>query len=167
MLNVTCDSFIPSVVMVNVTILTVVMLIVIMLRVVAPKRRFSQCLGVSSIKLFSLFMLFKNLLVLNRKAHIRQQRMKTTVLSCHRCLINTSIETNEQHFNINWKIDHKMSLSKSKCWYSNNCLHFLKHSVQLIQSFRVRQEPTRVKHIETPYIIGIYLLALLPDIRLT
>ncbi len=24
-----------------------------------------------------------------------------------------------------------MSLSKSKCWYSNNCLHFLKRSVPL------------------------------------
>jgi hypothetical protein len=24
-----------------------------------------------------------------------------------------------------------MSLSKSKCWYSNNCLHFLKHAVPL------------------------------------
>ncbi len=26
-----------------------------------------------------------------------------------------------------------MSLSKSKCWYSNNCLHFLKHAVPLTQ----------------------------------
>ncbi len=25
-----------------------------------------------------------------------------------------------------------MSLSKSKCWYSNNCLHFLKCVVQLL-----------------------------------
>jgi hypothetical protein len=25
-----------------------------------------------------------------------------------------------------------MSLSKSKCWHSNNCLHFLKHAVPLI-----------------------------------
>jgi hypothetical protein len=24
-----------------------------------------------------------------------------------------------------------MSLSMSKCWYSNNCLHFLKHAVPL------------------------------------
>ncbi len=24
-----------------------------------------------------------------------------------------------------------MSLSKSKCWYSNNCLYFLKHTVPL------------------------------------
>ena len=24
-----------------------------------------------------------------------------------------------------------MSLTKSKCWYSNNCLHFLKHAVPL------------------------------------
>jgi hypothetical protein len=27
--------------------------------------------------------------------------------------------------------DHQMSLSKSKCWYSNNCLHFLKRAVPL------------------------------------
>ncbi len=25
-----------------------------------------------------------------------------------------------------------MSLSKSKCWYSNNCLHFLRHAVRLL-----------------------------------
>ncbi len=25
-----------------------------------------------------------------------------------------------------------MSLSKSKCWYSNNCLHFLKCAVPII-----------------------------------
>ncbi len=31
---------------------------------------------------------------------------KTTVLSCHRCLINTGFENNEQHFNIdNWPPD--------------------------------------------------------------
>ncbi len=28
-----------------------------------------------------------------------------------------------------------MSLSKSKCWYSNNCLHFLKRAVSLILNF--------------------------------
>ncbi len=27
-----------------------------------------------------------------------------------------------------------MSLSKSKCWYTNNCLHFLKRAVPLIKS---------------------------------
>jgi len=27
--------------------------------------------------------------------------------------------------------DHQMSLSKSKCWYSNNCLHFFKCAVTL------------------------------------
>jgi hypothetical protein len=25
-----------------------------------------------------------------------------------------------------------MSLSKSKCWYSNNCLHFVKRTVPLV-----------------------------------
>ncbi len=28
-----------------------------------------------------------------------------------------------------YKFDHQMSLSKSKCWHSNNGLHFLKHTV--------------------------------------
>ncbi len=28
----------------------------------------------------------------NRRAHIRHQWRKTTVLSCHRCLINTDVE---------------------------------------------------------------------------
>jgi hypothetical protein len=27
--------------------------------------------------------------------------------------------------------DNQISLSKSKCWYSNNCLHFLKRAVPL------------------------------------
>ena len=38
---------------------------------------------------------------------------------------------NEQHLNINDNFDHQMSLSKSKCWYSNNCLHFSKRTVPL------------------------------------
>ncbi len=28
-------------------------------------------------------------------------------------------------------LDHKMSRSKSKCWYSNNCLHFFECAVPL------------------------------------
>ena len=30
-----------------------------------------------------------------------------------------------------WNFDHQMSLSKSKCLYSNNCSHFLKRAVPL------------------------------------
>jgi len=33
---------------------------------------------------------------------------------------------NELPLNIDWDFDHQMSLSKSKCWYSRNCLHFFK-----------------------------------------
>ncbi len=40
---------------------------------------------------------------------------------------------NEQHFNTDQNFDHQMSLSKSKCLYSNNCLRFLKHAVPLYQ----------------------------------
>ncbi len=37
----------------------------------------------------------------------------------------------ELQLNIDYNFDHQMSLSKSKCWYSNNCLHFLKCVVPL------------------------------------
>ncbi len=36
----------------------------------------------------------------NRRTHIRHQRKKTTVLSCHRCHINTAVEKNEQRLNV-------------------------------------------------------------------
>ncbi len=52
----------------------------------------------------------------NRTACVRHICRKTTVLSCHRCLINT----NEQRLNKDWSFEHQMSLSKRKCWYSNN-----------------------------------------------
>jgi hypothetical protein len=51
--------------------------------------------------------------------------------SCHRDLIKPGVEKNEQHLNIDYNFDQQMSLSKSKCWYWNNCLHFLKRSVPL------------------------------------
>jgi hypothetical protein len=40
---------------------------------------------------------------------------KTTVLSCFRHLINTGVEKNEKHLNIDINFYHQMSLSKSKC----------------------------------------------------
>ncbi len=52
-----------------------------------------------------------------RTAHSRHLCRKTA--SCHRCGWK-----NEQHLNIVWSFEHQMSLSKSKCCYSNNCLHF-------------------------------------------
>ncbi len=36
---------------------------------------------------------------------------------------------NEQHLNMDQNFDHQMSPIKSKCWYSYNCLHFLKRVV--------------------------------------
>ncbi len=69
----------------------------------------------------------------NWTAHTIHQGRKITVLSCHRCLINTGVK-NEPHFNKENNFAHKMSLSKSKCWYSNNCLHFLMCSVPLVVS---------------------------------
>ncbi len=38
-------------------------------------------------------------------------------------------QNNEQHLNIDDNLDHQMSLSKSKCWYSNNYLQFSKRAV--------------------------------------
>ncbi len=39
---------------------------------------------------------------------------------------------NEQHSIIGNNFNHQMSQSKSKCWYSNNCLHFLKCVAPLV-----------------------------------
>jgi len=68
--------------------------------------------------------LFLLIFTFNRTTHIRHQWRITTVLSCHRCLINTGMEKNEQHLNIDKKFDPQMSLRESKCWYSDNCSHF-------------------------------------------
>ncbi len=62
----------------------------------------------------------------NRTARIRHQCRKTIVISCNRCLVYTGVEKMNQHINIDLDFDHQMSLSLSKCGYSNNCLHFLK-----------------------------------------
>jgi hypothetical protein len=70
----------------------------------------------------SIFNLLK--IAANGRVHIRHQCRKTTVLSCHRCLSKTGVEKNEQHLNIDNNFDHQMSVSKCKCWYSNNCLQF-------------------------------------------
>jgi len=70
----------------------------------------------------------------NRTARVRHQCRKTTVLGCCRCLISTSFWKNGQHLNIDSNFDHLVSLCKSKCWYSNNCLHFLKRAGILAKS---------------------------------
>ncbi len=74
--------------------------------------------------------------LLNRTAHIRHQCRKTTVLSCHGCLINTGVEKNDQYSIIDKNFDHQMSLSKRKCWYPNSYLHFIKSSLPLINKNR-------------------------------
>ncbi len=60
----------------------------------------------------------------NRIAHMRNQCRKAAVVWGHKCLIN-----------IDWNFDHQISLSKGKCWYSNNYLHFLKHVGPLTSYF--------------------------------
>jgi hypothetical protein len=39
------------------------------------------------------------LFLINDTARIRHQCRKTTVLKCHKCLINTGAEKNQQHLN--------------------------------------------------------------------
>jgi hypothetical protein len=67
----------------------------------------------------------------NGTANIIHQCRKTTALRCHRCLINTCVEKNEQHINIGYNFYHQICVSKSKYWYSNNCLHVLNCAVPL------------------------------------
>jgi len=74
---------------------------------------------------------FLNFFLDNGTAHIRHQCMKTTVFSCHRCLINTGVEKKWTTFIYRLELWPQMSLSKSKCWYSNNCLHFVRRAVPL------------------------------------
>ncbi len=50
----------------------------------------------TGVKLKKVFMLVQA----DRTTRIRHQCMKTTVSSCHRFLINTGVEKNEQHLNI-------------------------------------------------------------------
>ena len=66
----------------------------------------------------------------------RHRCRKTTVLSCHRCLIKTGVKKNEQHLNIDYNFNHQICLSKSKCLYSNNCLQFLKRAVPFTVSIK-------------------------------
>ncbi len=62
----------------------------------------------------------------NRIAHITHHYRKTTVLCCHRCLISNEFEKNELRLNLDQNFEHQMSLSKSKCWYSNKFTFFFK-----------------------------------------
>jgi hypothetical protein len=89
----------------------------------------------------------QDLVYINRTAHIRHQCRKTTALNCHRCRVYTGVEKMKQHLNIDLNFDHQMSLSKSKCWCSNNCLHFLKRAVPLnILLGQIFQGSTKLKH---------------------
>jgi hypothetical protein len=79
----------------------------------------------------------------NRTTHIRQQCRKATVSSCYRCQINTGVEKNELHLNIDLNFEHQMSLSKSKHWYSDNCLQFRRRAVPLYEACK-QQKRTKI-----------------------
>ncbi len=66
----------------------------------------------------------------NTRARIRHKGTKETVL---RYLINIHVEKNLFPFTIDYNFDHKTSLSKKRCWYSNDCEQFLKCAVPLPQ----------------------------------
>ncbi len=60
----------------------------------------------------------------NRSAHIRHL-CRITTLKLPQMSNKHWCWKNEQHLNIDCcNFDHQMSLSKIKCCYSNNCLHF-------------------------------------------
>jgi len=74
---------------------------------------------------------------MTRRARNRYLYRKKTVLRCHRCLIKTGVDKNEQHLNIDKNFDHRMSLSKRLFWNSNNRLHFFsKRAVPFLPATR-------------------------------
>jgi hypothetical protein len=48
-----------------------------------------------------------------------------------------------------------MSLSQSKCWYSNNCLHFLKHAVPLEPTEGSTEEVNKINKIGNNYVVKL------------
>jgi hypothetical protein len=66
----------------------------------------------------------------NRTEYIGHLCRRTAVLSCYRCR-KTLVLKNKQQINIYYNFNHQMSISKSKFWSSNNCLHFSKCIVPL------------------------------------
>ncbi len=76
----------------------------------------------------------------NRRAFISHQGKKT-VSRCHICLINTGVENRTTFKN-------RLELwppFKSKCCYSNTCLHCLKHAVSLYETWDLWVDPTSQK----------------------
>ncbi len=65
--------------------------------------------------------------ILNKRALIRHQCKKTTVLSSHRCLNSSGVEKMNKILNIDQNFDHQMYLSKMKYWYSNNRTTHIRH----------------------------------------
>ncbi len=49
-----------------------------------------------------------------------------------------------------------MSLSKSKCWYSNNCLQFLKRAVPLFTGNTSKGD--KEKLLKRPNLVGLALI---------
>ncbi len=73
----------------------------------------------------------------NITACIRHQYSKITILSSHRCLINTGIEKNEPHLDIDWSFNHPMSLGESKCWCSNIFFTLFKACCSIMNSVKL------------------------------
>jgi len=71
---------------------------------------------------------------------------ETTVLSCHRCLINTGVEKNEQHLNIDYNFDHQMSQVRVNFGIQTIVLQFLKRVVPLIRSVGAHFAMIRSNH---------------------
>ncbi len=71
----------------------------------------------------------------------QQNSVQQTSMQENNCLKLSQISNQlwfrkyEQHLVIEYNFYRQMSLSKSKCWYSNHCLHFLKQAVPFSHTF--------------------------------
>jgi hypothetical protein len=63
---------------------------------------------------------------------------------------------NEQHLNIDESFDH-ISLSKSKCWYLDNCLHFLKRAVPLFVGLFIPGKPFQNSAMKQSSLLGPFV----------
>ncbi len=60
------------------------------------------------------------------------KKLKLSACYHFKGIINTKLVLKKwTTFKYRLELNHQISLSKSKCWYSNNCLHFLKRVIPL------------------------------------
>ncbi len=60
----------------------------------------------------------------------------------------------EQHLDVDSNFDHHMSLCKGKFWYSDNCLHFSKRTVPLLDDQMTQLIIMLIKHCVCQMSVG-------------